>query len=210
MLLTAARWGCRLSSCCWRSGCRASSPTGRRSGRGCWLLVGLGSFGFTVFNVALYSALLYTTAINVSIEQAGMPMLIFLVNFLLFRTAGDLGADRRLPAFHRRRRADGQPWRAWRGLLKLDVNFGDALMLSGGTRLQRLHGGAALQARHPLAKPDDRAVRQRRRHLASLRRRRVRVWRGDPARCPGLGGHRLYAYSSRRSWRRSSTFAASN
>ena len=48
------------------------------------LLVALGFFGFTVFNVALYSALKYTSAINVSIEQAGIPMLIFIVNFLLF------------------------------------------------------------------------------------------------------------------------------
>ena len=34
----------------------------------------LGFFGFTVFNVALYSALKYTSAINVSIEQAGIPI----------------------------------------------------------------------------------------------------------------------------------------
>ena len=41
--------------------------------------------GFAFFNILLYSALEYTTAINVAIEQAGMPMLIFLANFLLFR-----------------------------------------------------------------------------------------------------------------------------
>ncbi len=49
------------------------------------LLAGYGMFGFTFFNIFLYSALQYTTAINVAIEQAGMPMLIFLANFLLFR-----------------------------------------------------------------------------------------------------------------------------
>ena len=85
-------------------------------------------FGFTVFNVALYSALDYTTAINVSIEQAGIPMLIFLANFLLFRTratwaqiAGFLISivGVALTASH------GDPTR----LLELDVNFGDALML---------------------------------------------------------------------------------
>ena len=47
------------------------------------------------------------------------------------------------------------------GCSTLDVNFGDALMLVGVHRLQRLHGGAALQAGHPLAKPDDRADRDR-------------------------------------------------
>lgn len=49
------------------------------------LLIGYGMFGFTFFNIFLYSALQYTTAINVAIEQASIPMLIFLANFLLFR-----------------------------------------------------------------------------------------------------------------------------
>lgn len=40
------------------------------------LLAALGGFGFTFFNMALYSALNYTSAINVTIEQAGMPMVI--------------------------------------------------------------------------------------------------------------------------------------
>lgn len=93
-----------------------------------WLLAGLGFLGFTLFNVALYSALLYTTAINVSIEQAGIPMLIFLANFLLFRTrvtwAQILGSllsivGVLLTASH------GSLSR----LLELEVNFGDALML---------------------------------------------------------------------------------
>ena len=78
------------------------------------LLIALGAFGFSIFNVALYSALNYTSAINVSIEQAGMPMLIFILNFLLFRLSALGRADRRLPALDRRRRADGQPWRAAR------------------------------------------------------------------------------------------------
>jgi drug/metabolite transporter (DMT)-like permease len=93
-----------------------------------WLLVGLGALGFTVFNVALYTALLYTTAINVSIEQAGMPMLIFLANFLLFRMrvtwAQILGFL--LSIF-------GVALTASHGslarLTTLDLNFGDALML---------------------------------------------------------------------------------
>lgn len=49
-----------------------------------WLLAALGAFGFTFFNMALYSALNYTSAINVTIEQAAMPMVIFIANLLLF------------------------------------------------------------------------------------------------------------------------------
>ncbi len=50
------------------------------------LLLGYGVVGFTAFNAFLYSALQYTSTINVVIEQAGIPMLIFLCNFVLFRT----------------------------------------------------------------------------------------------------------------------------
>jgi len=42
--------------------------------------------GFTAFNIALYTALTYTSALNATIEQAAMPMFIFLINFLIFRT----------------------------------------------------------------------------------------------------------------------------
>ena len=46
----------------------------------------LGAFGFAIFNAALYTSLKYTTAINVTILQAGMPMMIFALNFMVFRT----------------------------------------------------------------------------------------------------------------------------
>lgn len=45
----------------------------------------LGSLGFTFFNNIMYLALYYTSAINVGIEQASMPLMIFLLNFFLFR-----------------------------------------------------------------------------------------------------------------------------
>lgn len=48
------------------------------------LLLALGAVGFSVFNLALYSALEYTSAINVTIEQSGLPVVIFVANFLLF------------------------------------------------------------------------------------------------------------------------------
>ena len=92
------------------------------------LLALSGFLGFSLFNIALYAALLFTTAVNTSIEQAGIPMLIFGLNFLLFRqkvargqaagfTLAVMGVA--LTASH------GDV----RRLLALDVNFGDALIL---------------------------------------------------------------------------------
>ncbi len=46
----------------------------------------MGATGFAVFNGLLYTALKFTTAINVTILQAGMPMFIFMLNFLAFQT----------------------------------------------------------------------------------------------------------------------------
>lgn len=50
------------------------------------LLFVYGALGFSIFNIALFSAVNYTTAINVAIEQAGVPAVIFLGNYILFRT----------------------------------------------------------------------------------------------------------------------------
>lgn len=127
MLLTSARWTFALIilvAIGWRQ-FRADWPLIKRN---IPLLTGLGALGFTGFNIALYSALNYTTAINASIEQAAMPMLIFAVNFLLFRLRVRAGqiigfvlsiAGVALTASH------GDPAR----LLDLDVNIGDALMV---------------------------------------------------------------------------------
>ena len=85
ILLTAARWGFALMIllAVGRKRLVKDWPVIRKHLR---LLTGLGALGFTGLNVALYSALLHTTAINTSIEQAAIPMLIFLANFLLFQT----------------------------------------------------------------------------------------------------------------------------
>lgn len=94
-----------------------------------WLvLAALGASGFTLFNTIFYTALNYTTAINVSIEQAAMPVLIIVANFIFFRLrvswtqiAGVVLtiAGVILTACH------GDP----RRLLTLELNFGDAIML---------------------------------------------------------------------------------
>jgi drug/metabolite transporter (DMT)-like permease len=48
------------------------------------MLFALGALGFAAFNIGLYWALNYTTAINVTIEQSAMPVLIILANYLFF------------------------------------------------------------------------------------------------------------------------------
>ena len=48
------------------------------------LLFALGALGFSAFNFGLYGALHYTTAINVTIEQSAMPVLIIFANYLFF------------------------------------------------------------------------------------------------------------------------------
>ena len=48
------------------------------------LLFTLGALGLAAFNFGFYWALNYTTAINVTIEQSAMPVLIILANYLFF------------------------------------------------------------------------------------------------------------------------------
>lgn len=92
------------------------------------LMIFLGAVGYTLFNVLLYNAVHYTTAINVAIEQAGIPFLIFLANFVFFRIrvslAQILGFSLTLI---------GVALTVSHGdlttLLSLTVNFGDALMM---------------------------------------------------------------------------------
>lgn len=92
------------------------------------LLCFFGVVGYVVFNGALYTALKYTTAINVAVEQSLIPMLIFLINFALLRmpvtilqiagfTLTLIGGL--ITAVH----GDLET------LATLAVNFGDALML---------------------------------------------------------------------------------
>lgn len=49
------------------------------------VLFALGGLGLGCFNMGMYLALHHTSAINVSVEQAAMPMIIMLLNFLLLR-----------------------------------------------------------------------------------------------------------------------------
>ncbi|MEO3389209.1 DMT family transporter [Mesorhizobium sp. CAU 1741] len=127
MLLTALRWGLAFAIML-AIGLPQLSRDWHLVKRNLLLLAALGAAGFALFNATLYSALLFTTAINVSIEQAGMPMFIFAANFLLYGmkvstgqivgfTASLIGIA--LTASH------GSLLR----LSELQLNFGDLLML---------------------------------------------------------------------------------
>ncbi|WP_034658168.1 DMT family transporter [Chelativorans sp. J32] len=92
------------------------------------LLTLLGIMGFTCFNATMYSALTLTSAVNVSIEQGAIPLVIIVVNFVFFRVraswlqiAGFLLSlvGIALTASH------GD----LRRLTAMDINFGDLLML---------------------------------------------------------------------------------
>jgi drug/metabolite transporter (DMT)-like permease len=87
-----------------------------------------GVVGYTTFNATLYTALKYTTAINVTIEQAAIPMLIFFINFIFFRMKVSLA---QIGGFSLT--LIGVALTASHGdiasLLQLTLNYGDALMI---------------------------------------------------------------------------------
>jgi drug/metabolite transporter (DMT)-like permease len=142
MLLTSARWvfsAAILLILGWGH-LKRDWPLIRRN---LPLLVLLGALGFASFNILLYSALAYTSAINVSIEQAGIPLVIFVANFLLFRlrvTALQLAGfgltllGVALAASH------GELSR----LFELDINLGDGMMLIAVI----LYGGYSVALRY--------------------------------------------------------------
>lgn len=105
---------------------RRDWPAVRRS---LWLLLAYGFLGMGLFNFLIYSAPHFTTAVNMSIEQAAIPVLVMLGNFVAFRVRSRwpqiLGVALTiwgvaLVATH------GEPAR----VLSLSVNQGDVLTLT--------------------------------------------------------------------------------
>lgn len=92
------------------------------------LMTMLGVLGFTFFNAAMYSALTFTSAVNVSIEQAAIPMVIIVLNFFIFRVRASL-----LQLIGFLLSLSGVALTASHGdlarLAALDVNTGDLLMM---------------------------------------------------------------------------------
>lgn len=86
LILTWLRWtlGAVILLVVARHHLRRDWPTLRQNWR---YIAFMGTTGFAVFNAFLYTALVHTTALNATIVQAGMPMIIFSLNFLIYRTA---------------------------------------------------------------------------------------------------------------------------
>lgn len=131
MLLTALRWLIALIvlyAIGWRQ--LAKDRTAVRENF-TYLFV-MGGIGLSVFNALLYTALNFTTAINASIIQAAIPMVIFILNFALFRTGVSVGqaAGFALTVLGVMVVAgQGELWK----LASLSINFGDLLMLAAVT-----------------------------------------------------------------------------
>jgi drug/metabolite transporter (DMT)-like permease len=127
MTLTVSRWAIALAIIIMLSlpQIRADWPEIKKNWLVCFVFSGL---GFTVFNALLYTALQHTSAINVVIEQAGIPGIIFLGNYLLFRIklgAGQI-AGYMITLFGVAVTASNGSLQT---ILALDFNLGDLLML---------------------------------------------------------------------------------
>lgn len=129
LLLTSLRWGIALALILTIAipQIRLDWPVLRRK----WYIpMLLGAIGYSMFNGFLYSSLQYTSAINAVILQAGIPAIIFIINFAIFRVrvfpAQIVGFGLTLA---------GVLLTAARGdvftLLQLSLNKGDLLMLGG-------------------------------------------------------------------------------
>ena len=128
MMLTGMRWtiACIVLLIFAAPQVRRDWPAIRKH----WLLLlGYGAVGFTAFNAFLYSALQFTSAINAVIEQAAIPMVIFAMNYALFRTAFSAA---QIAGFTLT--LVGVALTASHGdvttLLSLELNLGDALMMA--------------------------------------------------------------------------------
>lgn len=88
-----------------------------------------GILGFAVFNILIYTAALYTSGTNISIENAGIPIFVFIGNFIFFRVGvKPIQLAGLVLTFL------GVIWVATNGeparILRLDINLGDALVLA--------------------------------------------------------------------------------
>ena len=127
LLLTSTRWGLAFLAAVALGHRRfiRDWPTVRRH---LPLLFAYGAIGFACFNASFYTAAKYTTALNIVIIQAGMPLVIFCINFLLFSirvTAGQAAGFALTLAGVGLTVSNG----SLEAFVRLHFNRGDALML---------------------------------------------------------------------------------
>ncbi len=84
MVLTCSRWAIALALVlvfAWPH-LRREWPEIRKH----WLyLLLMGGVGYTAFNFFLYSAVKFTSPINVTLEQSAMPVVIFIISYVIYR-----------------------------------------------------------------------------------------------------------------------------
>lgn len=144
LLLTASRWGI-ASVILMVLGRRQLYRDRHLIRANLGYLFAMGVLGFAAFNGLFYTSLLYTTAINATIIQAGMPMFIFILSFAAFRarTSAAQAAGYSLTLV-------GVAVAALRGefsqAAELDINRGDLIMVAAAF----LYGGYSVAlARKP-------------------------------------------------------------
>ncbi|MEO0635126.1 MAG: DMT family transporter [Pseudomonadota bacterium] len=83
-VLTLGRWGIATLICAtlFRQHLKVEWPMIRKVG---WIPLALGAVGYAGFNFFLYSGLVHMPATNAAILQSGIPLLIFILNFIIFR-----------------------------------------------------------------------------------------------------------------------------
>ena len=84
MILTCLRWAIALTLAIYFAYPHLRRDWPRIKKHWLYLLL-MGGIGYTVFNFFLYSALKYTSPINVTLEQSAMPVVIFILTFLIYR-----------------------------------------------------------------------------------------------------------------------------
>lgn len=93
------------------------------------ILMLYGALGFASFNILMYVAAQFTTAVNASIEQAAIPVLVLLGNFLIFKVRA-----KPLQVLGLILTILGVIWVATHGdprrLLSADINIGDGMVLA--------------------------------------------------------------------------------
>ena len=85
MILTMSRWAIAFAilGTIAQSKIRQDWPIIRKN----WLyLLLMGGGGYTIFNYCLYSALQYIPAITAALEQSAMPLVVFAINFVFYKS----------------------------------------------------------------------------------------------------------------------------
>ncbi|MCD7060432.1 DMT family transporter [Pelagibacterium xiamenense] len=127
LVLSALRWLLALAILAWFALPHVRRDWAEIVRKWYWFAL-YGALGFASFNTLMYGAALFTTAVNISMEQAAIPVLVMIGNFLVFKVRATLMhiAGVALTIYGVLHVAThGDPTR----ILFLDVNIGDGMVI---------------------------------------------------------------------------------